>query len=122
MKKYDLSCASDVSQHKKAYHNYLEVIIDRNGKVMYAIPSHQEKLIEILCSQRNQTRKQVFDSCPKEYYFDFLKWLCMETGCCSAWDGFVYGDKFSDDQISALAMLKRENVYHGKLPNKSECL
>lgn len=37
---YNLYSQFDVSKHKQTYTNYLEVIIDSDGNVMYAVPSH----------------------------------------------------------------------------------
>ncbi|GAB6761703.1 hypothetical protein [Bacillus cereus] len=33
----------DIETHKKCFVDYLEVVIDEEGTVMYATPSHQEK-------------------------------------------------------------------------------
>ena len=46
---YNLQSEFDAEKHKEKYVNYLEVVIDENGTVMYAVPSHQEKVIEIAC-------------------------------------------------------------------------
>lgn len=115
---YDFYCDFDVKKHKQTYVNYLEVIIFGDGKIVYAIPSHQEKLIAILMDQMQKTRDEVLAMCPRERYFDFLSWLLEQTGCCSVWDGFVQGSCFTDEQINTLTMLKSENVYHGVVPNK----
>ena len=44
---YGLGSTFDIEQHKAKYKNYLEVIIDANGTIMYAVPSHQEKASEL---------------------------------------------------------------------------
>ena len=44
---YDIYCAFDLEKHKQTYVQYLEVVILEDGTVEYAVPSHQEKLIEI---------------------------------------------------------------------------
>lgn len=46
---YDLHSDFDIEQHKKIFIHYLEVVIDENGKIMYAVPSHQEKQITLAC-------------------------------------------------------------------------
>lgn len=33
--------------HKQTFIHYLEVIIDENGKIMYAVPSHQDNMIKL---------------------------------------------------------------------------
>lgn len=48
---YSVYSDLDMEQHKKTFINYLEVVIDENGKIMYAVPSHQEKLIKLACQK-----------------------------------------------------------------------
>lgn len=114
--KYDMYSDFDVRKHKETFVNYLEVVICEDGKIMYANPSHQEALISLACKKLSLTRNELFAKCPQEYYFDFITWLCMESGACSVWDRFVMGDKFTEKQIAALEMLKREGVYKGDIP------
>lgn len=45
MEEYNLYCKFDIQKHKETYKNYLEVIIDEEGSIHYAVPSHQEFLI-----------------------------------------------------------------------------
>lgn len=40
---YSVYCDFDIKQHKKKYVNYLEVLIEKDGRIVYAVPSHQEK-------------------------------------------------------------------------------
>lgn len=49
----------DIDQHKKTFIHYLEVVIDENGKIMYAVPSHQEKIISLACEKLNVTREEL---------------------------------------------------------------
>lgn len=67
---YDLRSEFDIEQHKKTFIHYLEVVIDENGEIMYAAPSHQEKLISLACERLNVTREKLNAMCPQEYYFD----------------------------------------------------
>lgn len=60
----------NLTEHLKRYVNYTEVIIFPDGHIEYAIPSHQEKLISILCNIDHKSRQQVIDETPTEYYFD----------------------------------------------------
>lgn len=106
--------AFDVNTHKEFFVNYLEVVIDDTGKVEYAVPSHQEKLVQIAMKKLNlKTREELNDMCPKEYYFDFMTWLCKITGCISVWNNFFIGD-VNDYQLYALRELKNNGVYKGK--------
>lgn len=113
--KYDLHSKFDIEQHKKHYVNYLEVIILRDGTIEYAIPSHQEYLIKLACSQKGISRDEFVKSCPSEYYGDFLKWLCIQTGAVSVWNDYVVYDKFTIAQMTALDALKIADLYHGPL-------
>lgn len=114
--KYSIYSVFDVEQHKKTYVNYLEVIIGESGKVAYAIPSHQEALIKIACRKLGVTRQELNAMCPKEYYFDFMTWLCKMTGCCSVWNEFVVGYEFTAEQVETLELLKSHGVYKGEIP------
>lgn len=113
--KYSIYSEFDVEQHKKTYVNYLEVIVGENGKVSYAMPSHQEALIKIACQKLGITRRELNEICSKEYYFDFVTWLCKITGCCSVWNEFVMGYEFTAEQVETLELLKSHGVYKGEI-------
>ena len=83
---YDIYCAFDLEKHKQTYVQYLEVVILEDGTVEYAVPSHQEKLIALACQKRGVTRQELNDLCPREYYYDFLTWLCMQANAVADWD------------------------------------
>lgn len=117
---YSIHSRFEVEKHKKTYINYLEVIIDENGVVEYAIPSHQEKLVSDACKRLGVTRQKLYEMCPKEYYLDFMSWLCKITGCCSVWNEFVIGYEFSDKQIETLRLLKANEVYKGEIPKATK--
>lgn len=108
----------DIDQHKKTFIHYLEVVIDENGKIMYAVPSHQEKLISLACEKLNVTREELNAMCPEEYYCDFMTWLCKVSGACSVWEKFIEYDKLTEQQIIALQMLKDSVLYLGEIPRE----
>lgn len=113
---YNLYGKFDFEEHKKHYIHYLEIVILPNGIVEYAIPSHQEKLIEICCEKLNVSRKQLNDLCPPEYYFDFITWLCDTSECVSVWTNFIKKPKsITNKQLETLTKLKEMNLYEGKL-------
>ena len=62
---YNVYSDFDIEKHKKTYIHYLEVVIDENGKIMYAVPSHQEKLITLACKRLNITREELNSMCPQ---------------------------------------------------------
>lgn len=103
----------DIEVHKRTFINYLEVVITEDGTVMYAVPSHQEKLISLACEKLNVTRDELNDLCPQEYYFDFMTWLCKITGCISVWNSHRMGVA-NEKQLEIITQLYEENLYHGK--------
>ena len=108
----------DTERHKQNFKNYLEIIIMPNGTAEYAVPSHQEKLITIACRQKNITRDELNAMCPREYYCDFLTWLCMITGCVSVWDNFFFGHP-NALQKAMLKELSDNRLYTGKLSQQT---
>lgn len=102
----------DIETHKKTFINYLEVVITEEGDILYATPSHQEKLISLACKKLNVTRNELNDLCPKEYYFDFITWLCQVSGCISVWNERRMG-KANEKQEEAIQELKEEGLYRG---------
>lgn len=116
MTDYNLYSDFDADKHKETYTHYLEVIIDTDGKIMYAVPSHQEKMIALSCEKLSVSRNELNAMCPKEYYGDFMTWLSMISGAIAVWENFTMGYKYTDAQIKALEMLKREGLYLGEMP------
>ena len=112
MEDYDVYSKFDVEKHVKKYIHYLEVIITEDGEVMYAVPSHQEIEIKRACEKLHVTRQQLSDMTPKEYYYDWLNWLCMQTGDVSVWTEFYQG-KPNQKQIQVLHELKKYGAYEG---------
>lgn len=112
---YNLHSNFNIEQHKKNFIHYLEVVIDENEKIMYAVPSHQEMMIKLSCEKLNVTREELNVMCPQEYYFDFMTWLCKISGACAVWDGFIEADKLTEHQIKALKMLKENGLYLGEI-------
>ena len=110
----------DIDQHKKTFIHYLEVVIDENGKIMYAVLSHQEKLISLACEKPNVTREELNAMCPQEYYYDFTDWLCKMSGACAVWENFIQCDNPTKPQIRALQMLKENGLYLGEIPKESD--
>ena len=69
-----------IKAHKEAFENtYLEASISPEGIVEYAIPSHQEFLINKLCKIKNKSRNQIMNEVPEEYYFDMMEYFWKET-------------------------------------------
>lgn len=107
----------DIEKHKQVFTNYLEVIIDKEGVVHYAVPSHQEWLIEKALEELGINREDLYDECPDEYCFDIMTWLTEVTECVSVWNNSYIG-KPNNRQISTLTELYNNKLYRGVLPIK----
>ena len=116
---YNLHCDFDIEKHKKTYINYLEVIIMPNGKVSYAVPSHQMKLEMIACSKFEVDREGLLNMCPRGMWLDYNQWLMDVTGCISVWTDFYLG-KANEYQLSKLEELKEAGIYLGGLESGYE--
>ena len=96
--------------HKEVFGGtYLEAILFPDGHLEHAVPSHQEKLISVLQTKYGMSRDEVKYLCPKEYYFAFLDWMLLETGCVSVWTKFYIGEP-NDAQREALQKLQDAGV------------
>jgi len=110
---YDLHSPFDIKLHKQNYINYLEVVIFPDGHIEYAIPSHQEKLIQICLDQLGITRYTLERMCPKNYYCDFLTWLCTMSGCVSVWNEYIVKsdvNELTKDQEYTIKLLQAEGL------------
>lgn len=118
MDSYNLHCEFDVNMHRLKFPYYTEVIIKSDGKIEYAVPSHQEKLISLCMEQLKVSRSELSDMCPKEYYADFGQWLCNISNAVSVWYKFtMIPDKgVTIKQQQALQMLKDNRCYVGEVP------
>lgn len=104
--KYSVYSDFDVRKHKKHFTDYLEVIITPDGQVHYAIPNHVEFMIGYICRRDRITPRQLERRCPRVYHFDFLTWLCKESGCVSVWSNFIKAVAFTKAQIKVLNELR----------------
>lgn len=119
MEEYSLNSKFDMEKHKEKFVNYLEVLIKEDGEIVYAVPSHQEKAIELVMEKYQWTRDDVIKYTPKEYFFDWLEWLLSECGAISVWDDFYIGEP-NKNQKNKLKMLKLNGIYKGSLNKKFE--
>lgn len=94
----------------------LEVIIQPDGMIHYALPSHQEFLIHLAMEIHDCSRDELMEMCPPEYYGDFTNWLCIQTdGCISVWPKFFLGSTPTKAQKNSLKKLKLAGVYSGRI-------
>ncbi len=107
---YDLHSDFDIQKHKENFINYLEVVIHPDGSVHYAVPSHQEYLIRYICEHRNITREELEAKCPREYYCDFMTWLCGLSGCICVWSHLATGTQVTATQAKTLDQLRASGL------------
>jgi hypothetical protein len=110
--KYGLSSRFNAKKHKAAFHDYLEVIITKTGRICYAVPSHQEALVKIGIEKHKCSREEYYKLCPEQYMTDYTAWLCIDTECIAVWNDFEIG-KPNKKQAYALKMLRFEGLYKG---------
>lgn len=115
--KYDIYCDFDIEKHKQTYIDYLEVLILENGKVVYAVPSHQTKAEQLCCEKLGVTHKELLKICPREYWGDYLTWLLTTCDAVSVWNEFYLTGKdgINTKQKQTLKQLKLSGLYRGAI-------
>lgn len=91
-----------------------------NGRIMYAVPSHQEKLISMVMEAQGWTRDQLNDMCPPRFHFDFLDWLLLLARAVSVWRGFCIAPAPNQKHIDALRRLSEAGLYTGAIPQPAQ--
>ena len=82
----------DINEHLKAFGDtYLEAVILEDGTVEYCIPSHQEKLIEVISRKTGRTRDDIIWNISEEDKLNWGEYLQKESGCISLWAEFYIG-------------------------------
>lgn len=109
-----LNSKFDIKTHSETFINYLEVVILEDGTVEYATPSHQNKVMSIMSSQRGISVTDIWDMCPLEYYADVHTWLCLETKTIMVWNNRYEGTP-NDKQLKSLLMLMDCKLYTGEI-------
>lgn len=106
----------DIELHKKTFYRYLEVIIDPEGVVHYAVPSHNERLITYIMDTLGFDRDQIegmvsvlWATCG-----GIAKALCEMSKCISVWNNFYIG-KPNDKQRETLQKLQDNGLYEGMI-------
>jgi len=113
---YGLHSDFDIGKHKENFVSYLEVVIDSDGKIMYAVPSHQEKVAAMACEKLGVSKQELGDMCPREYYFDYITWLCMMAEAVAVWNKHCIAPHLTRKQAGALRKLKMAGLYKGVIP------
>lgn len=114
MEKYGVHSVFNIQKHKETFVNYLEVLILKDGTVMYAVPSHQELAIKLACEELKISRDELMERCPPEYYCDFLTWALGLTGAIAVWNKSFMGS-MNEKQAAKLKQLKVAGIYKGSV-------
>ena len=112
--KYNVYSDFDIDKHAEHFINYLEVVIDKTGKVFYAVPSHTIFLENVL---KGAYGEDTFKKMLKEddAYYDYGKWLCTKTNAILVWDNFYMCGKngLTEAQIETLKQLQVKKYLKG---------
>ena len=100
--------------HKATFVDYLEICIDPCGIVHYAVPSHQEWMLNEYMKMHDCTREEAYNSVPPEHLYDFMEWLAKETMSIAVWNDCIIGKPNRFQRIT-LSELFREGLYGGDL-------
>lgn len=103
-----------IAVHKNTFVDYLEIILDESGEAHYAVPSHQEWLIEYGCKKFNISKETFESMCPPEMYFNYIEWLTKITECLAVWD-IEYIGSLNRCQKAMLELLKLNGLYKGEI-------
>ena len=111
-----LNSPFDITTHKETFVSYLEVIIDENGEIFYATPSHTHKLCEIYMSRfgvdnYEKTKKEIVEAAWSTS-LDMCEYLCAKTGCIAVWFQGYRGEP-NQTQLNKLKTLRLSGVYAG---------
>lgn len=96
----------DFKRHNETFKFYCECIIWPNGKIEYAVPSHQEKLISCYMQMYHKTREE----CEKEWIkdFDWLDKTMKKLRIVWVWYNKVqYNFALTSQQIKAIGDLQK---------------
>lgn len=119
---YGVYSPFDLEKHKEKFVHYLEVMVERDGTVHYAVPSHQEWAIAAACRALGISRDELCARTPQEYYFDWLTWLLAQSGAMAVWESHYECPKPSREQYAVLREMKLAGVYRGPLPKKTKAI
>lgn len=107
----------DPDVHAETFTNYLEVVIEPDGTVIYAVPSHVMALARIRAGHDvplDGLFRELESIPPTESPLDYL---VEQTGCASLWTWHaVCPHSITDAQKTAIIDLQRRGLYKGPLP------
>lgn len=105
-----------IETHKSEFVDYLEVCIDRDGVIHYAVPSHQQWLLKKFMDERHLHReREARDVIPLDV--DIFDYLCDKTECIAVWNSFLRG-RPNSRQCDMLRKLKSEGLYSSEISER----
>lgn len=103
----------NIHTHVKHFHYYCEVIIHRDGKIEYAVPSHEIKLFEIYARIHNISIDTAMRLLSQQN--DPTEFAMHDTGCIYVWYDHLYNaTNLTDEQHEALKMLLQHKCIDDK--------
>ena len=95
-----------------------ELIITADGAPWEINPSHTEAALWFAKQATGMARHEVEDTCPQEYYGDYIRWLLSLSGAISVWPDMVIESAqhpANELQRETLRQLKDYGLYRGPL-------
>ena len=91
----------NIKKHAANFDNYCEVIIWPDGKIEYAVPSHQQKLIACYAQMEGISTEEAHQQCLDDYAL--YNTLMKKTGICQIWYDHIYNEvPLTDAQMQAI--------------------
>lgn len=103
----------DIKTHKETFIDYLEVVIDEDGVVHYAVPSHMEWMTRYFCEKHGIDRGVLYTMFKTNT--DFLtpiEYLSKLSECIPVWISHIYGIP-NEKQNETLHKLANAGLYKG---------
>jgi len=116
----------NIDTHKNTFKNYLEVLVLKSGRIVYAVPSHQIALVRVFSHSLGHVEQIEYGYDPKSIWkhipqqVDVMQWLVDKTGVVSLWDttGYFPNKGVNRAQYLAIKRLKHHGLYKGELPKE----
>ena len=113
---YYKEASAFIAQHRNRSDSDFEIMISAEGDIAYAIPSHQEFLIQKACEAKGLAREELYDDCPPEYYGDFFRWLSDQCGWIPVWEIGTLNYPITEKQKAVLRRMKMAGLFKGAIP------
>ena len=106
----------DIDTHKRVFEDtYFEAIMDRDGVVYYAVPSHQMALLELLRNELKISYEEVMNlymTSKDAIRLGPIDWLTKELQAVAIWDTHFIG-VMNEKQKETLNKLAEAGLYRG---------